>query len=462
MITTDLLIIGGGAAGLTAAFTARGFNKKVILIEKNKLGGECTWNGCIPSKTLIKASKIAHLIDKSQHYGITLKDYELDVSQVFTHIKEVQQEVYTHETPEVLEEQGIEVIIGTAEFFDNNRVIVNKKVIEADKIILATGSVPKIPDIKNLDQIDFLTNESIFDLKKPPQILGIIGAGPIGIEMAQAFNRLDTMVKVFLREERILKNEPPEVSELLKKRLISEGIEFIEHFKISSIQQKNNIIIINDTIELDELLIATGRQATHQKLGLNKAGIQVNDKGSILLNDKLQTTNPNVYCCGDIVGPYRLSHMAYEQGKLAAMNAILPINQKISYDNIVWCVFSDPEIAHLGKLSNSHSQKKHYEFTKKFDTNDRAIITSNAIGFIKVVTDKKYKILKVNIIGPRAGELIHHFQLLKSLDLPLYKAENMIYAYPTFSEMIREIAKDAKLHRVHNNFFVKLYKKVIK
>lgn len=459
MINTDFLVIGGGSAGLTAAFTARGFNKKVILIEKDKIGGECTWNGCIPSKALINSAKIKNKIDNASDYGIEVEG-EVKTKNVLDKVRRIQEEVYDHETPEALNESGIEVIIGEAEFISKNTVKVNDKEIKANKIIIATGSLPRPLNIDGSEEINYLTNETIFKLDSIPKSLGVIGSGPIGMELSQSFNRLGSKVKVFLRHDRILKKENNEISKFIKGKLEEEGIEFFDNFKTTklSYDDEKNIVINND-IKVEKLLVAIGRIVNYNKLSLDKAGIELNDRGIILVNDKLQTTNNDVYCCGDVIGPFRLSHMAYEQGKLAAMNAILPINKKISYNNIIWSVFTEPEVSHLGIINKNDKRKKYY-FDESFETNDRAITEKNNKGLVKVITDKNYKILEVNIVGPRAGEIIHHFQILKSLNIPLYKAESLIYAYPSYSEVLREIGKKARLHKINNNFFVNMYKKV--
>ena len=457
MKTADFIIIGGGGAGLTAAFTANGFGKKVILIEKDKVGGECTWNGCVPSKALIKSSKVAYSIQNAHKYGIKTTD-TFDPKDVMNHVRSIQNKVYTHETPKVLEEKGIEVIIGKAEFISENTIKVNNLTIKGKKIILATGSKPMIPNINGLDSVDYLTNERIFKLDQPPKSLGIVGAGPIGIELAQSFNRLGTEVHVFLRDHKILKKENERIASLVKETLSKEGVIFHDNFSMAKVSSQNNSILINDKLVVDELLIATGRQVDYSALNLPLATINLNEKGTIKTDDYLRTTNKNVYCCGDVIGPFRLSHMAYEQGKAAIMNAILPINQKIAYKHIIWGVFTDPEIGHLGIKENYHGQKTH-TFELDFKSNDRSITDLQTEGFLTVITDHQYKILEANILGPRAGELIHHFQLLKTLKVPLYKAESVIYAYPTYSEILREIGKKAKLHRLNNNLFVKLYRR---
>ena len=460
MKTTDFIIIGGGSAGLTAAFTANGFGKKVILIEKNKIGGECTWNGCVPSKALIKSAKVAQSISHANDYGIEV-NRNFNSKSVLEHVRSIQSKVYSHETPQVLEEKGIEVIIGKAEFISKSSIKVNDQTIKGKKIIIATGSHPMIPKIRGLNSIDYLTNESIFKLKTPPKSLGIIGAGPIGIELAQSFNRLGTKVHVFLRNQMILKKDDSRIASLVKDMLSKEGVIFHDDFSIEEVSRKDTKVLVNMDLSIDELLIATGREVNYDALNLPLATIAVNEKGIIKTDQYLQTTNKNVYCCGDVIGPFRLSHMAYEQGKAAVMNAILPIKQKIAYKHIVWGVFTEPEVAHLG-IKDNYSGKNTYTFKLDFKSNDRSITDLNTTGLIIVITDHHYKILEVNILGPRAGELIHHFQLLKTLKIPLYKVEGIIYAYPTYSEVLRAIGKKAKLHRINNNLFVKLYRRVFK
>lgn len=458
MRKTDYLILGGGGAGLTAAFTAKGFGKEVIIIEKDQLGGECTWSGCVPSKTLINSAKIAHELNTLESYGLELEeDLAINTQGVMEHVQSIQNKIFSHESPEALNEKGIETIKGEGYFIGKNQVKVNDLVIEAKKIIIATGSKPKIPPIKDLKKINFLTNETLFRLKAIPKSIGIIGAGAIGIEMAQSLNRLGSQVIVFLRGKDILKKEPKDIRKAMKEQLVREGVIFKDNFSINNIQIiQDEIIQINNQIDVEQLLIATGRQVITDDLQLSKAHIEIDDHGNIKTNDYLQTTNKNVYCCGDIIGPYRLSHMAYEQGKTAVMNSLLPINQKIPYKNLPWVVFTDPEIAHLGLDTDD---KKSYTFTINYNDNERAITENKTFGFITVITDSKYQILNTYILGHRAGELIHHFQIIKTMKIPLYNLEKLIYAYPTYSEMLREISKKAKLHRLKHSFFYKIYEK---
>ena len=457
MKKTDVLIIGGGSAGLTAAFTAKGFNKDVLLIEKNKLGGECTWNGCIPSKALIKSSKIANKLNNASKYGINIQGKK-NYNDVLKNLKNIQNDIYKHESPEALKQRDIEVIIGEAKFINKSVVEVNNQKIKAKKIILATGSEPRIPKIDGLEEINYLTNQNLFNLDKLPNSLGIVGAGPIGIEIAQSFNRLGVKVSLFIRHTKILKNEDPKLSNLLKEKLIDEGIKIYENFNIKKLSNENNKIFINNEISVDKIFFAIGRKVNYKKLNLDSANIKLNKKGIIKTNKHLKTTNKNVFCCGDIIGPFRLSHMAYEQAKIATMNALLPLSQKVNYENIIWTVFSDPELAHLGYLENYKDDYLTFEY--EFKNLDRSLTDKNTLGLAKVITDKKYKILEANILGPNAGELIHHLQILKSQNIPLYKAESMIYAYPTYSEILRELGKKAKLHRINNNFFMKLYRRL--
>jgi len=447
----DIAVIGGGAAGLTAAFTAAGFNKKTALIEKERLGGECTWNGCVPSKALLKSAKTAHYIQHSEKYGVKT-DNKIDNEEVMDYVHSVQQKVYQEENPAVLEKKGIDFFNSHAEFADSSTLRAGSSLITADKIIIASGSSPFIPDIAGIDDISYLTNESLFKINSLPESMIIIGGGPIGVEMAQAFNRLGVEVSLVQRSGRILKKEEAEFSSLLADRLESEGINLLTGFEALKIEEKSEINLTagdkkgnKKLLKAEKILIAAGRKPNIKGFNLDKLGIKTSRLG-IVTDKKMRTNISSIYAAGDVVGPYRFSHISYHEALTAAVNAVSPIAFKnMDYENIIWTTYTDPELAHLA-LTEAEAREKYGDKIKVYELDysdlDRAI-TESSKGMAKFICDKRGKLLGAHIIGERAGEIIHSCQILKSLDLPFKKLQSVIHAYPSYAEIVRDGAKEA-------------------
>ncbi len=450
----DFIVIGGGGTGITAAFTTRGFGKKTLLVEMERMGGECTWNGCIPSKTLINLANKSHIVK-----SITGK--VPDTNAVMEIVKNVQTEVFNHESPEVLKAKGIDYINGTAAFTGKNTLKINNEEVSAKKIIIAAGTSPLIPDIEGLSDIDYLTNETLFKISGLPKSLIILGGGPIGVEMGQAFNRLGVSVTIVEKNSRILHRDEREISRRMTEILLKEGVHIEVNTSSLKVKKLSKGIRLNlkresgdFEIEAEQILIAVGREANIEMLDLGKAGIESHKKG-ITVNKYLQTANPDVYAAGDIAGPYLFSHMAEYQGKTAAMNAILPWKSKVSYKHIAWTTFTEPEIAQAGLMEHECDSSGIRVYEYDFKNLDRSMTHPGESGFLKIVCDKKFRILGASIIGPRAGELIGEIQIMKTLGIPLTKAANVIHPYPTYGDIIRQIAKKAYLDKVMDNPLVK-------
>ena len=457
----DVIVIGGGGTGITAAFTTRGFGKKTLLIEKDKMGGECTWNGCIPSKTLIN---IAHKAYVTKEMTGSLPN----LSKTMDTIKSVQEKVFHHESPEVLADKGIDYLKGICSFTGKNTISINGEELTAKKFIIATGTSPLVPAIEGIENVPYLTNETIFKVDSLPTSLIILGGGPIGVELGQALNRLGVSVTLIERNSRILPRDEQEFSERMSYILIKEGVNIEVSASAVKVEKKSNGISLtaerngeNFTIGADKFLVAIGRKANLDLLDLDKAGVKTHPKG-ITVNKHLQTTNPNVYAAGDITGPYLFSHMAEYQGKTAAMNAILPWKSKVNYNHIAWTTFTEPEMAHAGLTEADLKPSQIRVYNYDFENLDRTMTQPGETGLLKIVCDKKFRILGTSIIGPRAGELIGEIQIMKTLGIPLTKAVNVIHPYPTYADIIRQIAKKAYLDKVMDNpivKFVQLFKK---
>lgn len=457
----DVIIIGAGGAGITAAFTANGFKQKVLIVEKNKIGGECTHYGCVPSKALIKAAKISNNVKKMNKYNLNI-DYKMNSTDPLTYVRKIVDRVYEEEKPHIFEEKGISVIKGHALFINPNTIEVNNKQITAKSFIIATGTRPQLPPIEGIHSESLLTNENIFYLDKLPKSIGVIGAGAIGIELAQALNRLGVSIEIFLRGDRVLKKEESEISAKIEEILTKEGIVIHKSINFDKVI-KNSIHYTDSKNEkhissFENILVATGRKANIDNLNLDKIGL-IYDKKGIKVDSNLRTNISNIYAAGDICGPFKFSHMAEYEGFISAFNCIFPIKKKTDYSKVLWTTFTDPEISHLG-YTEDEARKKFSNikiYTHEYKHLDRAI-TDSEEGFIKVICHKG-KIIGAHIIGARAGELIHELQLLRQFNIPIRKTANMIYAYPTYSDIIRKIGKKAYIDYLTDNWIMNLFNK---
>ncbi|MEJ8553495.1 dihydrolipoyl dehydrogenase family protein [Tepidibacter sp. Z1-5] len=454
----DVVIIGSGAGGLTAAYTAKGFGKKVALIEKNNSGGECTWSGCVPSKALINIAKDVHIAKK-------YANIKVDTGEVLQKVRQVIQNVYEGETPDILQKDGIDFIKGFAKFVDKNILDVNGNVIKGKKIIISTGSSPFIPPIKGLDKVDFFTNENIFTQKKLPDNIIVLGGGAIGVELSQALNRLGIKVSLVEMMDSILFREEDELVKLLEEKLTNEGVNLYTSTKAVDVNEENNKIILKvernnemDILEGDAILLALGRTPNISDLNLEEIKVKFNRKG-IEVNEYLETSVKDIYAVGDVVGPYQFSHMANVQGITAVQNAVLPINKKIDYSHVAWCTFSEPELARSG-LTEKEAREKYKDnirvYTETYKNLDRAKTKEDSLGVVKIICDKKGNVLGASVLGDRAGEIISEVQIVKTLGINFAKLSKVIHPYPTYSEILVKISKKVYVDNILNNPFIKL------
>lgn len=463
----DVIIIGGGPAGLVASKILVAFGKKTAIVERSKLGGDCTHSGCVPSKTLLKSAKAYYDAKNINKYGLSSNEIEIDTSNVLSHVRGVVDEIYAHETPEIFEKAGVNIIEGSASFLNENEIEVNGKIYHSTKYIIATGARAQIPNIKGLKDISYLTNENIFLQEKIPKSLIVIGTGAIGIEMATAFNRLGSKVTIISRSSGILKESDEELSEVLLEQLKKENIDFLGNVsfeKISETSSSKTIFVKHDgeekSISSQEILIATGR-APNIDLGLDNANVTYDAKG-IKVNEYLQTSNENIYAIGDVSTKYKFTHIAEQEAIVSASNIGLPIKKKISYKNIGWCVYSDPELAQIG-LTPKQANKKYQDEVKtykfEYKNSDRGYTDVDKVGMIKISVLKNGKIVGASILGSRAGELIHQLQLAKTFDITFDKLSKMVYLYPTYADIIKQPAKQFYISKLLNNKFLKFLKK---
>ncbi|MEX2604673.1 MAG: FAD-dependent oxidoreductase [Gracilimonas sp.] len=475
--TYDFIVIGGGAAGLTAAGMAANFGAKTLMIEKDKLGGDCTWTGCIPSKTLLHASRIASDIKKAELYGHKT-EIPLNFSLIMDQVRKVRKNVYEEaDAPKIYEDMGVNIEFGKARFVDEHTVAIednkatNIKEVSGRYILIATGSKALVPPIKGLKEVPYLTNESIFELNQQPERLSIIGGGPIGIEMAQAFQRLGTQVTVFDMLPRILSNDDIELAEMLKRHLDKEGVEFqlsasvneVSHNKDGSVRVHAEVGGETVTKDSDALLVAVGRVANYQSLDLENAGIDYTKRG-VTVNDRCKTNKSHIYAAGDVTGRYQFTHMSEHMAKVATSNAILKFPMKIDAKHVPWSTYTDPELASTGATQKQLQEEGISFETYRFPYSkvDRAITDEATDGLIKIFAKKwNGRILGATIYGKQAGDLISEYALAMKNGVTLRNIADTIHPYPTYGLGVRRAA-DQWYVKNQSEWMSKLVKKVFR
>lgn len=441
---SNLLVIGAGSAGLVSAYIAAAVKAKVTLIEKHKMGGDCLNTGCVPSKAIIRSSRIQHYIHRASDYGLKAIPAEVDFPAVMQRVNAIIKQIEPHDSIARYTELGVDCVSGEAKIISPWQVQVNGKILSARNIIIASGGRPAIPAIAGLDQCDYLTSDSIWSLQTLPRHLVVVGGGPIGCELAQAFRRLGSEITMLVRSQ-LLPKEDADVIEQVKLQFERDGIRVIEQATIEHVQQgdeANTVVITGlglEPIHCDQLLLAVGRQANTENLGLETVGVQTTALGTVAVDEFLRTACPTIYACGDVAGPYQFTHVASHQAWYAAVNSLFGSFKKfkVDYSVIPWVTFCDPEVARVGLSENeAKSQGIAYELTKYgIDDLDRAIADSQAHGFVKVLTvPGKDKILGVTIVGYHASELIAEYILAMRYNLGLNKILATIHIYPTLSE----------------------------
>jgi pyruvate/2-oxoglutarate dehydrogenase complex dihydrolipoamide dehydrogenase (E3) component len=446
-IKRDLLILGGGVGGLVVASVASQLGLRVTLIEDNdRLGGDCLHHGCVPSKALLHCARLFHQQRRAAARGLGgAAEPVVDIGAVNAYIRSVIDTLQEYDDPERFRSYGCEVLFGRGHFITPDRVEVNGEVRKGRRIVIATGSSPLIPPVEGLKEAGFLTNESMFSLEAVPGHLAILGGGPIGIEMAQAFRRLGSKVTVLLRGETILSNDDPELAAMLQERLVEEGISFVtnsELLRVEKAQGGGRRLTLElpggeSHLHVDELLVATGRRPNTGNLNLAAAEVEEQRKG-VVVDRHLRTTNRRIYACGDVCGPYRFTHMAEYQAGIVISNALFRFPKRVDYSLVPWVTYTDPELAAVG-LSEQQARAQGLDVEVlhfPFRSIDRAVIEGESIGQTKLVVHKG-KILGAAILGPSAGELLHEIVLVMKSGSTIRTLAETIHAYPTLSQIHR-------------------------
>jgi pyruvate/2-oxoglutarate dehydrogenase complex dihydrolipoamide dehydrogenase (E3) component len=440
----DFAVIGAGAAGLIAADFAVKLGARVVMLEKDRIGGDCTWTGCVPSKALLKVAKVAHQVRTSAQYGIASQPARIDMPQVREYLRGAIDQIYAGTTPDALRAKGMEVMFGAAQFLDTHTLQCGEQRLRARKILVATGSVPVIPDIPGLDQVTFSTYLDFFDRDRLPESLIIIGGGPIGVEMAQAYQRLGVQVTVVA--ERLLPNEEPEASETIQRVLEREGVQVVSAraLAVEKIDELIRVRTQEKGVVAQALLVAVGRAPKLEGLNLEAAGICYATSG-LIVNDKLRTSASNVYGAGDVLGGEQFSHLAGWQGFQAARNALLPGSSSGFSAVIPHVTFTDPEVAQVGLLESDARDKYPNDLrigTWPLSRIDRAVCDNDRDGFIKFVTTKDGLILGATIIAESAGETIIEIVYALQKKMKVSDIASPIHPYPTYTSGVQMLATE--------------------
>jgi len=443
----NLVVIGAGSAGLVSAYIGATVKAKVALIEKSRMGGDCLNTGCVPSKALIRTARIMAESRDSRRYGIRRMEAELNFGDVMARVRDVIRKIEPHDSPERYEKMGVDVIEAEARLVSPWEVEADGRRISARSIVLATGAEPMVPPIKGLEKVDYLTSDNLWGLEQLPERLVVLGGGPIGSELTQAFARLGSKVTVAEMASRLLPREDREAGELLAEHLEHDGVNIATDHKALRVEPDDRgggrLICEHDsqeiTLDFSHLLVALGRKPRTAGYGLEDLGVRLEEGGRLDVDDFQRTNFPNIYVCGDAAGPYQFTHVAAHQAWSAAVNALIrPLwSFKTDYRVIPWVTFTDPEVARVG-LSEEEARQQDIDFevtTYGLDDLDRAIADSDDYGHVKVLTAPgKGRILGATVVGAHAGEMLPEFVLAMKHGLGLNKLLGTIHVYPTFSE----------------------------
>ena len=447
----DIGVIGGGAAGLTVTAGAAQAGAKTLLVEKEKeLGGDCLHYGCVPSKTLIKTAHVYHLMKNSKEFGLPGVELPpVDYREVAKRIQSVISTIQEHDSEERFCKLGAKVEFGRATFVDEHSIRLDGETISAKNWVLATGSSPGIPPIDGLDSTPFITNKEIWSLDHLPKSLIILGAGPIAIEMAQAFNRLGSKVTVVQRSNQILSKEDKDMADTVMEVLQSEGVIFYLGSAVLGARDLGNereVTIKNGAnttsqIRGEKILVAMGREANVTGLGLEDLGIDFTGKG-IQVDNRLRTKQKHIYAAGDVTGEDQFTHAAGYEGGVVFTNAIFHLPRKVDYTFLPWCTYTDPELASIG-MNEKAAEAAGIEYavwTEEFKGNDRSLAEGERVGKIKMILDAKEKPIGVQILGPQAGELLSEWVAVLNGKMKLSTLASAVHPYPTLGEINKRVA----------------------
>ncbi len=447
----NMVVIGAGSAGLISSIITASLGGKVALIERDMMGGDCLNVGCVPSKGLIRSAKFAHDTKYAHELGFTDGKVSADdFAKVMERMRKIRATISKNDSAERYSSLGVEVYIGDAKFVSKDSIEVGGQILKFKKAVIATGGRAVKPDIDGLEEAGYLTNENVFDLTELPNDLLVIGGGPIGCELAQAFSRFGSNVYIVQRST-FLPYEDSEASKILEDVFKNEGIKTYQHAGVTKVEKLDNgrkraTIKVGDKLEIvevDEILIGAGRTPNVEGIGLDVAGVEYDTRRGVFVDDNLRTTNPSVYAAGDCCLTWKFTHSADMAAQIVVQNALFKGRKKWSSVIMPWCTYTAPEIAHVG-MYDYDAEKAGIEietFKFELDENDRALLDGESNGFVKVSVKKgSDKIIGATIVASHAGDMISMITMAMNNGLGLSKLANFIYPYPTQSDAIKRVA----------------------
>lgn len=448
----NLVVIGGGTAGLVAAAGAAGLGAKVALIERRLLGGDCLNTGCVPSKALLAAARAAAHARRAGHFGIRTGPVEVDFAAVMQRVRAIRAQISPHDSAARFRGLGVDVFFGAAEFAEPGRIVVENSTLTYRKALIATGARAVLPPIPGLDTVAPLTHETLFNLTQLPPRLLILGGGPIGCEMAQAFARLGSRVTLFQRDARLVPREEPAASQVLADVLRSEGVDVRLGTTLERCERdadhgtcrawlRTTATGASEAIVGDALLVATGRQPQVNGLGLDRVGVAVDPQRGVVVDDFLRTTHPDIFAAGDVCLATQFTHAADFAARVVLQNALFAGRRRLSALTIPWCTYTDPEIAHVGLYPHEAEARGMATtvYEREFRQVDRATASGETVGFVRMLVRRGTdRLVGATLVGAHAGEWVGEIAVAMAAGLGLGRLAQVIHPYPTFAEALRQ------------------------
>jgi pyruvate/2-oxoglutarate dehydrogenase complex dihydrolipoamide dehydrogenase (E3) component len=446
----NLVVIGAGTAGLVSAAGAAALGARVALIERHLMGGDCTNYGCVPSKALIRSARAAHALGEAPEFGVASdRAGEVDFPRVMERMRRLRAQISANDSARRFSSLGADVYLGEAKFVSGSEIEVNGCKLTFSKAVIATGGRPAVPSVPGLNEAGYLTNETIFSLERLPKTMAVIGAGPIGCELAQTFRRFGGDVVIITRGMRLLPRDDADAAAIVQRRFQREGIRMIFGAKLVRVESRGDekrIILVRgeeeQNLSTDRILISVGRRPNLDGLNPDAAGVKYDERG-IHVDDRLRTSNPDVYAAGDVCSPYKFTHAAESMARLVVQNALFFGRKKMSDLVIPWCTYTDPEVAHVGITENEVAKRKSgvTTFTRNLAETDRAILDGETEGYARIhVAERDGKLLGATIVGAHAGESIGEAVLAMSRHLRVGDLSAVVHPYPTQAEALKRAA----------------------